>query len=95
MTVREQMEVLGRQARWASRAMANLGTAEKNACLLAMADAIEAATPVLVEANRRDLEVGRSLQLSRAMLDRLALDEGRVRAMAAGLREVAAPMGAA
>jgi len=90
MTVREQMEVLGRQARWASRAMANLGTAEKNACLLAMADAIEAATPVLVEANRRDLEVGRSLQLTRAMLDRLALDEARIRAMAAGLREVAA-----
>lgn len=84
------MTVLGRQARAASRALASLGSAEKDACLRAMADSVEAAIPVLAEANARDLEVGRSLGLTAAMLDRLALTEPRIRAMAAGLREVAA-----
>lgn len=88
--MREQMTVLGRQAREASRALAGLGTAEKDACLKAMADAIEAAAPVLAEANARDLEVGRSLGLTAAMMDRLALNPSRIEAMARGLREVAA-----
>jgi len=87
--MREQMTVLGKQAREASRALAGLGAEEKNHCLRAMADSLESAVPVLVEANQRDLEVGRGLGLSGAMLDRLALDEARIRAMAAGLREVA------
>ena len=80
---------LGKQARVASRALAGLTSAEKDACLRAMADSIEAAAPVLAEANLRDLEVGRGLGLSAAMMDRLALNPSRITAMAAGLREVA------
>ena len=80
---------LGKQARAASRALAGLTSAEKDACLRAMADSIEAAAPVLAEANLRDLEVGRGLGLSAAMMDRLALNPSRITAMAAGLREVA------
>jgi glutamate-5-semialdehyde dehydrogenase len=80
---------LGKQARAASRALAGLTSAEKDACLRAMADSIEAAAPVLAEANARDLEVGRGLGLSAAMMDRLALNPSRITAMAAGLREVA------
>ncbi len=90
MTLREQMIGLGRQAKAASRALAGLTSAEKDACLRAMADAIEAAAPVLIDANTRDLEVGKSLGLSVAMMDRLALTAPRITAMAAGLREVAA-----
>jgi glutamate-5-semialdehyde dehydrogenase len=80
---------LGKQARAAARALAGLTSAEKDACLRAMADSIEAAAPVLAEANLRDLEVGRGLGLSAAMMDRLALNPSRITAMAAGLREVA------
>jgi len=89
VTLREQMIGLGKQARAASRALAGLTSAEKDACLRAMADSIEAAAPVLAEANLRDLEVGRGLGLSAAMMDRLALNPSRITAMAAGLREVA------
>ena len=55
-----------------------------------MADALEARTPEILEANARDLEAGRESGLSAALMDRLALDEGRVAAMAAGVREIVA-----
>jgi len=86
----EQMTQLARQAKAASRELARLETSEKDRALRAMADALEAAGPELQAANAKDLEVGRSLALSAAMLDRLALDPERITAMAAGLREVAA-----
>ena len=84
------MIVLAQQAKTASRALANLSTADKNACLLAMADALEKSAPVIQEANASDMEVGARLGLSAAMLDRLRLDDKRVASMARGLREVAA-----
>ena len=83
------MAQLGRQARTASRALGQLSTAEKNDCLLAMAEALERNNSAIQEANARDMEGGASSGLGSAMLDRLKLDEKRVRAMAQGLREVA------
>ena len=83
------MAQLGRQARTASRALAQLSTAEKNDCLLAMAEALEQNKSAIQEANARDMEGGASSGLGSAMLDRLKLDDKRVRAMAQGLREVA------
>jgi glutamate-5-semialdehyde dehydrogenase len=90
MTLLEQMTQLARQAKAASRELALLTTAEKNACLLAMADALEQNGPAIKEANARDMETGAKMGLSSAMLDRLKLDEKRISAMAKGLREVAA-----
>ncbi len=90
MNLAEQMERLGREAREASHALAQLATAEKNAALLAMADALEAGIEPLQAANREDLKVGESLCLTKAMMDRLSLDPNRIRAMAQGLRDVAA-----
>jgi len=90
MSLAAQMTTLAAEAKAASRALARLDADQRNACLLAMADALVQATPALVEANGRDMETGRSLGLSVAMLDRLKLDEKRVSAMANGLREVAA-----
>ena len=84
------MAQLGRQARAASRALALLSTADKNDCLLAMADALEQNSVAIQAANTRDMTAGTESGLSSAMLDRLKLDEKRVRAMAQGLREVAA-----
>lgn len=89
-SLQDQMTQLARQAKVASRELARLTTAEKNACLLAMADALEAKADILKAANARDMEFGATLGLSAAMLDRLKLDDKRVVAMAKGLREVAA-----
>ncbi|HWW02746.1 MAG TPA: glutamate-5-semialdehyde dehydrogenase [Candidatus Acidoferrum sp.] len=81
------MTQLARQAKTAARALARLTTADKNTCLLAMADALERDGDAIKQANALDMEVG--LGLSSAMLDRLKLDDKRVAAMARGLREVA------
>jgi glutamate-5-semialdehyde dehydrogenase len=90
MNLNEQMTQLAKQAKAASRELAKLTTAEKNSCLLAMADALEKNPDALKEANALDMEVGAKLNLSAAMFDRLKLDEKRISAMANGLREVAA-----
>jgi len=79
-----------RGAREASRALAVLDSATKDAALQAIAHALEERTPEILEANARDLAAGREAGLSAALMDRLALDEGRVAAMAAGVRAIAA-----
>jgi glutamate-5-semialdehyde dehydrogenase len=77
-------------AREASRALAALPTGVKDAALLAIADALEARAPEILEANARDMEAGREGGLDAALLDRLALDAGRIGSMAAGVRQIAA-----
>jgi glutamate-5-semialdehyde dehydrogenase len=84
------MTQLAKQAKAASRELAKLTTAEKNACLLAMAEALEKNAGALKEANVLDMQFGAQHGLSQAMLDRLQLDDKRIAAMAKGLREVAA-----
>ncbi len=90
MNVTEQMTHLAKQAKAASRELAKLTTAEKNACLLAMADALEANAVAIKEANALDMDFGAKIGLSSAMLDRLKLDDKRIAGMAKGLRDVAA-----
>jgi len=90
MNLREQMTTLAQQAKTASRDLAKLTTAEKDRCLLAMADALVSDSEAIKCANALDLEVAAGMGLSAAMLDRLKLDDGRIAAMARGLREVAA-----
>ena len=86
----EQMTQLAKQAKDASRELAKLSTAEKNACLLAMATALEQNAEAIKKANALDMDFGAKHGLSDAMLDRLRLDDKRIGAMARGLREVAA-----
>ncbi len=90
MTLTEQMTQLAKQAKTASRELAKLSTAEKNACLLAMADALEQSGAKIKAANEKDMAFGTENNLSTAMLDRLKLDDKRISVMANGLREVAA-----
>ncbi len=90
MTIPEQIAKLAADARAASFTMARLSSAAKNELLMNMAMALLNNTPHLISENRRDLENGEKKGLSSAMLDRLMLDEARVRGMAEGLREVAA-----
>ncbi len=89
MTLTEQMTQLARQAKAASRELAKLTTAQKNQCLLAMADALEKNAEPIKNANTRDMETSAQMGLTSAMLDRLKLDDKRIAAMAKGLREVA------
>jgi glutamate-5-semialdehyde dehydrogenase len=86
----EQMTQLARQAKAASRELARLTGAEKNECLVAMADALEQNSDDILKANARDMESGAQSGLSSPMLERLKLDPKRIGAMARGLREVAA-----
>ena len=90
MNLTDQMTQLAKQAKVASRQLAQLTTAEKNACLLAMATALEQNAAAIQEANALDMEFGAQHGLSTAMLDRLKLDDKRIAGMAKGLREVAA-----
>src|SRR3954468_15574211 len=78
------------EAKRASRILAQLDRGTKDAALDAIADALIARTGEILEANARDMEAGREGGLTAALLDRLALDAGRVAAMADGVRQVAA-----
>src|SRR5438034_1602740 len=82
------MTQLAKQAKTASRELARLTTAEKNECLIAMADSLEQNRDDIKKANARDTETSAQLGLSTAMLDRLRLDDPRIAAMAKALREV-------
>jgi glutamate-5-semialdehyde dehydrogenase len=75
------------RARAASVKLALLPTAEKNALLRAIADAIEANEKSVLAANREDVE---NSGLEGAMRDRLLLTASRIKDMARGVREVAA-----
>jgi glutamate-5-semialdehyde dehydrogenase len=70
--------------------LAATDTATKDRALHAIADALEGRTPEILEANARDLDAGRESGLSGALMDRLALDDARVKAMADGVRKIAA-----
>src|ERR1051326_4823917 len=80
----------GRRARDASRALARSSSERKNAALIAMADRLCATADTILQANRKDVEKATADQISLPMIDRLRLDEKRIRAMADGIRQVAA-----
>ena len=88
--VSEMMSGIGRKAKDAATDLAVASAEMRGAALEFAADAIEASVPAILEANAKDMTAARGKGLSDAMLDRLLLDEGRVAAMAAGLRAVAA-----
>jgi len=95
--IKAYMTACGQRARQAARVIAQVATGQKNEALSAMADTIEARRDDLLKANQRDLEAGRQQGLDEALLDRLTLNEARIRAMADGLRQVATlsdPIGA-
>lgn len=83
------MKELLEQAKAAKSGVAALGTEEKNRGLLAMADSLEAHAGEILKANAEDLTQAQG-KISDVMLDRLRLTEDRIRAMAQGIRQVAA-----
>ena len=89
-TTAQSVAQICRTARDASRTLARAGAATKDAALHAIADALEARCAEILESNARDMDAGAEAGLSGALLDRLQLTEERVRAIAAGARQVAA-----
>ena len=83
------MKELLEQAKAAKSRVAALGTEEKNRGLLAMADSLEAHAGEILKENAEDLTQAQG-KISDVMLDRLRLTEGRIQAMAQGIRQVAA-----
>jgi glutamate-5-semialdehyde dehydrogenase len=77
-------------AKEASRTLARLDSATRDAALEAIAASLEARVDEIVEANAVDLKAGEEAQLSPALLDRLKLTPERVAGIARGVREIAA-----
>jgi glutamate-5-semialdehyde dehydrogenase len=86
----QSVEQVCREAREASRALARTPTSVKDAALDAIADALERRTGEILAANELDMQAGREAEIGEALLDRLALDESRVAAIAAAVRQIAA-----
>ena len=88
--VRAAMREIGRLARAAARELANAPAEKKNRALLAAARLLRERSAAILSANALDLAAARAKDLSPAMIDRLALDPGRIEGIARGLEEVAA-----
>ena len=86
----DAMHSMGRRAREASRELGLLTAEDRTRGLTAIAAAIRAAAPEILSANAADMEAAKAKGLAASMLDRLALDEKRLEAIAAGVETVAA-----
>src|SRR5437667_5728974 len=94
--IAEAMRAIGARAKAAARTLALAPSAQKDAALAAMADAIRARTQKILAANSEDLADARDGGATEAFLDRLALDAKRIEAMAAGVelvRQLPDPVG--
>lgn len=83
------MADIGARAKEAASQLAIASAERKHAALISAADAVWKNRAAIIEANALDLEFGRNKGLSDAMMDRLLLDEARVRGIVDGLRAVA------
>jgi glutamate-5-semialdehyde dehydrogenase len=79
-----------RAARRAARVLAQIDTAVKDAALEAIAAALDSRIEEIVAANARDMQLAHEADIGAALLDRLRLDEERVRAIARSVRQIAA-----
>ena len=82
------MKTMLEAAKAAKTEITRLTTAQKNAALYAMADALVAHQDAILAANALDLEAAKGT-VSDVMLDRLQLTPARIEGMAKGIREVA------
>ena len=80
---------IARRAKVAARSLATASTDTKNRALEAVADALLVNQQRLLTANQADVDREREAGLDEGLLDRLALDEGRLRGIASALRDLA------
>jgi len=87
--IKTYMQQVGKQARAASRLMAQADTNAKNRSLEAIAQALLDNSTALKAANQKDVELARANGLDAASLDRLTLSDKTIQGMAEGLRQIA------
>jgi len=90
MDIKQAVLAQARQAKQAARKLVTLSSSVKDKALLEMAAGIEGQREEILSANRKDVEAAGQKGLSKAMIDRLTLNPGRIAAMAQSLREIAA-----
>lgn len=86
---RIELKDLAFKAKAATSVLSNLSSEIKNSAILRMADDLEKKSQEIIAANKKDLHKNRK-NLSKAILDRLMLDEKRIHSMAQSLRQIAA-----
>lgn len=82
------LKQLGIEAKRASKVLANLSTQEKNRILFEMAKSLKQSKTAIIDANKKDINWAKEKGLTRAMIDRLLLDDARVLQMAKGLMDI-------
>lgn len=80
----------GKAAKCAARKLATMSTALKNQALIAMAAALEIKQATIIAANSKDIERAEANGMPKPLIDRLLLNEARIKGMAEGLRQIAA-----
>jgi len=84
------MQDIGEKAKQAARVLSSATTDAKNAALTKSAESLRRRQNEILSENAKDMEQGEDKGLSGPMLDRLALNEDRIEAMAKGLEDIAA-----
>src|SRR5271170_5688518 len=88
-TVPDLMRGIGRAARAAAAVLATASAEQRNQALMAAAAALRGRRAEISAANESDMRHAAHQDLSRALLDRLLLDDQRIDAMALGLEDIA------
>ncbi len=89
MDVASHVVEIARNAKKAAQALAHLSSDKKDCALTDMAEALTRQMSLLIKENAKDVEKARETGLSKAMIERLALNEDTIEGIAKGLKEVA------
>lgn len=84
----EELIKIGKRAKKAAGQLAHLNTEQKNKVLMLVADFLVRHTETILKANAIDLEQGKRMGLTGAIIDRLMLSEERIAGIAEGIREI-------
>ena len=88
MSIKKQMEQIAKDTKAAGQVLAITGADQKDKALKAMANALRHGVKKIIKANNLDLKSARAKGLQTSLIDRLRLDEQRVKAMAKGLEDI-------
>ncbi|HHT9152871.1 MAG TPA: glutamate-5-semialdehyde dehydrogenase [Candidatus Hypogeohydataceae bacterium YC40] len=88
MNIEEYINTLALGAKEASRSLSHASTKAKDAFLSHLAQGLIESKEALKEANQKDIEAARAAGLSKAIIDRLLLNDSRIQSMAEGLKTV-------
>ena len=89
-SLKNEIISIAKEAKKASFTMGQLSSKVKDEALIAMADGIEKNKSAIFAANKKDVKAAAAKKLTSAFIDRLTLDENRIKSMADSLRQVAA-----